>query len=170
MRTTKRLNSANNKMKLLPQKSDIEKSKQIERKFQIDQGVELAKNIDDMRELRAREETSLKQWRKQTIAAIQIEINQKNLEKESLNDDIAALREVRQSLLEPLNAEWKELNQAEETLEKRKLLLIQEKNEFHKKEKELDKREKTIENIEKNLRERTLEIINKESQLEHGSI
>lgn len=156
-------------MKLLPLKKDIEKSKLAERKLEIDQGKELAKNIDDMRELKVKEEVSLKQWRTQTMEAIQLEINERIAVKESLNADIDSLIEVRQSLLEPLNAEWKELNEAEQKLEERKVLILKEKEEFKAREKELDKREKTIENIEKNLRERTLAIINKEQELLNGN-
>lgn len=156
-------------MKLLPLKKDIEKAKLAERKFEIDQGVELAKSIDEMRERKATEETALRQWRTQTVNVIHHEINQKLSEKDSLNDDINALIEVRQSLLEPLNVEWKELNEAEQRLEARKLQLLKEEEDFKKREKELDKREKTIEEVEKNLRERTLEIINKEQELANGN-
>lgn len=152
-------------MKLLD-KSKIDAAKQKERKTEIDEGVKLTVAIGDLRRLKAQEETNLAQYREGALKKIQSEIDVYLLERDGYAKEIITLQDARQSLLEPLTVEWKELDQAEGTLEKRKMQFIQDKNDFKKREKELDRRERTIAEIEKNLRERTLEIINKEAELQ----
>lgn len=69
-------------MKLLA-KSDIQKAKSIERQQLVNEGLKLAKRVDDLREVVAEEEQTLENFRRETLKEIhrQIRIEQAKLDK-----------------------------------------------------------------------------------------
>lgn len=97
-------------MKILPKKIDIDKAKAQERKKEIDQGIALAKKVDTLRELSLQEEQNLTQWRENAVKNIQQEIDVLIEYKTKLEKETDAARTLRNQLLEPLDAEWEEVN------------------------------------------------------------
>lgn len=81
-----------------------------ERKRQIDSGVELAKKVDVLRETKLKEEAQLAQFRSESIARTQEEIDAKIKEKNSLESKIEDRKRELLKLREPLDAEWGEVN------------------------------------------------------------
>ncbi len=87
-------------MQLLPKKQvNIEAA--TLRRQQIDQGLSLAKKVDSVRESLAEEETRLTQFRTETIARVQIEIDAKIRERDTLEDTLVPLRREYRQLLTP---------------------------------------------------------------------
>jgi hypothetical protein len=70
-------------MKLL-EKNEISKIKGIERKMEIDEGIKLAKRVDTLRELSAKEQTSLSKFRDESLKQIRIEIDSLITERNNL--------------------------------------------------------------------------------------
>lgn len=68
-------------MRLLA-KSDINRKKSIERQQLIDEGLKLAKRVDDLREVVSQEEQALERFRRESIKEIhkQISIERARLE------------------------------------------------------------------------------------------
>lgn len=80
-----------------------------QRKSQIDEGVKLAGKVDRLRSTVSEEEERLEKFRKQTLARVQVEIDEKIIEKNRLVDEIILLREDRARELIPLTAEWEKV-------------------------------------------------------------
>lgn len=118
-------------MKLL-KKSEIVKSQADEKKIEIDEGMALARSIENLREIRLKEEQSLMEYRKTTRLQIQEEIDTALSEKNGILDQIKDNQKIREELLKPLNKEWEEVH-----LEKQKI--ITEKELLSKGNKELEK-------------------------------
>lgn len=152
-------------MKLLSKKT-IDTEKQKERKLEIDQGVRLAQSIDEMRRVRADEEHSLFEYRKGALRAIQLEIDAYLAEREGYRKEVIELQEARRLLLEPVELGWQELENERLLISQKAEELAGEWDALDTAHAVLDQREATIANVERNLRERTLEIISKESQLQ----
>lgn len=60
-------------MKLLA-KSDIQKAKSIERQQLVNEGLKLAKRVDDLRDVVAQEEAALEKFRRERLKQIHKEI------------------------------------------------------------------------------------------------
>lgn len=105
-------------MNLLPKKLDIDKAKAQERKREIDSGIELAKRVDTLRELRVDEEKNLQEWRTRAIQQVQLEIDNLILDRDNLLKQNTEAREERKALLKPLDQEWKEINSEKVKLQK----------------------------------------------------
>lgn len=75
-------------------RQEINKRKASERKREIDEGLKLARNVDNLRELRAKEDTGLQDWRAKTIAMIHAEIQVKTTEKAKLSREVKELRDA----------------------------------------------------------------------------
>jgi|ERR1035437_1421037 DNA repair exonuclease SbcCD ATPase subunit len=95
---------------LLPQRKDIDRAKQVERKADIDQGIVLARSVDELRSRKLTLEQSFEVWRKGASEAIQKELDILSQEKETLKTEIVNAKELRDSLLVPLDDKWKEVN------------------------------------------------------------
>lgn len=122
-------------MKILS-KQDIHEHKAVERKKEIDEGVKLAKRVDDLRELTAKEKANLDLFRSKSLVQLHTEISNKAKERDKLDKDILEKQIKRRELEAPidLTSEWKKL--------------------------ELNK--KQIENIKVELRDRETQIITRE--------
>lgn len=106
-------------MKLLPKKIDIEKARLEERKRQIDEGIHLAKKIDALRQTALSEEKALREWRKNSLAAVQKEIDDYIIVKENLRVQTEEAEVHRKKLIEPLDKEWEEINRIKSELNRK---------------------------------------------------
>jgi hypothetical protein len=73
-------------------KLEISTAKAREKQKEIEEGAKIAKTIDVLRETKAREESSLRKFRDESLKRIQEEINAKIMEKKLLTEDIEGLR------------------------------------------------------------------------------
>lgn len=90
----------------LLQKSEIVQAKSLERKLEIDEGLKLARRIDNLRKIATEEEKSLEQFRRETTSHIYNEIALLTEQKEVLTQEVIQLLHTREKLLEPLHNEW----------------------------------------------------------------
>lgn len=107
-------------MKLLPKKTEIDKAKAAERKMEIDEGMNLARQVDDLRRIKAEEERNILDYRNGMMKAICVEIDSLIEDRDNLFKSNAQARLDREALLEPLDKEWQELNLEKESLGKEK--------------------------------------------------
>lgn len=107
-------------MKILPRKLDIDKAKTNERKIQIDEGVALAGKIDFLRETALKEEKNLLEWRTNNIEKVKKEIEDYLTVRDNLQKQTEAAEVHRKKLLEPLDEEWRLINQEKTEFTKQK--------------------------------------------------
>lgn len=107
-------------MRLLPRKVDIDRSKSLERKREIDEGVALAKRVDALRETAAAEAHQLAAYRQSATAQVQRDVDALLLEKDAIKSEIKEATVQLASLRVPLDTEWQQLNLAKSELEKDK--------------------------------------------------
>ncbi len=100
-------------MKLLDKK-EINKVKNLERRLEIDEGAKLAKRVDNLREISAKEQDNLLKFRRETIIKVKEDIDKFIYEKESLKNEISLLEIKKKELLEPLDKELEEINKKRE--------------------------------------------------------
>lgn len=98
-------------MKLLA-KSELDRKKAEARKMDIDEGMKLARKVDNIREVLAQEEESLIAFRTSMVASISKEIERLEARKLSLSSEVSELARKRNDLLEPIDAELKSLAEA----------------------------------------------------------
>lgn len=103
-------------MRLL-NKSDIAKAKANEQRMNVEEGLKLAKRVDNLREVAAQEEVSLAKFRKEQIAKINEEITKAEGKKSSLFKEVKDLEERRKELQKPLDDEWSRINKERLSLE-----------------------------------------------------
>ncbi len=97
-------------MRLLS-KQEINTHKALEKKQQIDEGVKLARKVDNLRELAADEDAALQKFRNETVAAINAEISTLSEHKIALMVEVSQLADARAAALKPIDAEIAVLNQ-----------------------------------------------------------
>lgn len=102
-------------VKLLP-KSKIQELKANERSLEIREGAKLATRVDGLRELHAKTEQSLEQYRVSTLSAINEEITKLNTEKETLIGEVKLLRDEYEVLLPEIPLKREELAKFEKSL------------------------------------------------------
>lgn len=101
---------------ILPKKKDIDREKSLELKKEIDSGVALATRIDKLRETKTNEERQLELWRVATIKKIQREIDDYITVADNLKHLTEEAELHRKKLIEPLDAEWIEVNKEKDNL------------------------------------------------------
>ncbi len=114
-------------MKLLS-KSEITLHKGRERQEQINEGVKVAKRIDNLRETAASEEVALEKFRKESISAINQEIVLKEKEKNELLKEVSDLEDRKAQALLPLDDAWREVHEKESELTEYALKLQEDRN------------------------------------------
>jgi hypothetical protein len=84
-----------------------------EKKNQIDAGLALAKKVDALREAKATEEKKLEEFRTDTIARVQVEIDAKIRERDYLESTNKGLREQRILAQAPIDLkhEWRQVQE-----------------------------------------------------------
>jgi len=95
-------------MKLLS-KQEINAHKAVEKKQQIDEGMKLARKVDNLRALALAEDEALRKHRDETLSAITKEIEDLLSRKSTLSSEVSALEARREEALKPLDAEQEEL-------------------------------------------------------------
>lgn len=104
-------------------KREIDIKKAQERQRDVEAGGKLARTVDSLRELRAKEEKEFEEWRTAELAQIQREISVKKLEREALDSEIRTKRSTRDALMEPLTTQWEEVSAAIIVLKLREVAL-----------------------------------------------
>lgn len=96
-------------MKLLD-KQDIQKRKATERKSEVDEGMKLARKVDELRRAGAEEESKLSAFRLMSLKAIQAEIDDRIAARDMLSAEIegkrAWLKDVNE-LISKIKTTWK---------------------------------------------------------------
>lgn len=126
-------------MKLL-EKREIDKLKAIDRRKEIDEGIKLARKVDTLRELSAKEETNLLKFRDESIKKVKEEINILIAEKEALLND--------------------------PTLLKKEKVLSQVKVELENSFKKLNKEKRAVEELRRSILDKETNLIARESQID----
>lgn len=109
-------------MRLLP-KSEVDKAKATEQKQAIDEGMKLAKRVDNLREIAASEEENLMNFRRVTVEKIHEEISTKAKRRDELNTEVAILEEKRSKALEPFTKELEAIQIKQEESLRREFFL-----------------------------------------------
>ncbi len=105
-------------MKLLS-KSEVAKAQADAKKREIDEGLKLARKVDNLREIKSQEEASLEKFRKERVAAINLELSELETKKETLIGENRQLERERKELLKPLDVEWENIHKGNAALAKR---------------------------------------------------
>jgi hypothetical protein len=102
-------------MRLLT-KSEINTKKVADKRREIDEGVKLARRVDNLREVAAQEEVALEKFRKETLKKIHKQTAEAQLELDELRTEVICLKKERRDALKPLDKEWAALREAQEKL------------------------------------------------------
>lgn len=95
-------------MKLLP-KSEITKLQAQDKKQAIDEGVKLARKIDNLREVASQEEASLDKFRSETLSSINKDISAAALRLGRILSELHELERRKEDALKPIIKETEEL-------------------------------------------------------------
>ncbi len=106
-------------MRLLT-KSEIDTAKAAEQKRNIDEGLKLARRVDNLREVAAEEEASLAKFRKEQTAKIHAELEKLYETKGTLIGEVSQLKRERKELMKPLDAELAKIYKENAQLEKKR--------------------------------------------------
>lgn len=105
-------------MKLLP-KSEIVRAKATAKKQEIDEGLKLARRIDNLREVAAQEEQNLARFRERELKRINGEITQQTAIRDGLKGEVGELRREKARGLKEVEQEWAAISQAQDRLQER---------------------------------------------------
>jgi len=141
-------------MRLLT-KREIDVKKSSERASEIGEGVKLARRVDNLREIQAEEEASLKRFREQTIANIHQEIVLETAKRDTLRGEVRDLEKRREDALKPLDAEWEKVHTIEKELSEKQTELVTRETTISEKEEEIKSVEKNLNDEEKRIAEMT---------------
>lgn len=130
-------------MKLL-NKKEIDIAKESERKRDIDEGLKLARRVDNLREIAAKEEQSLALFRQKTLKAINEDIRNLSSEKELLSNEVRLLRKEIAEGLAPLRVRREEIENQLSNLLSEQTKLQEKKNLLNRLSLHLDARELAI--------------------------
>lgn len=122
-------------MRLLP-KSEIDRAKSVDKKREIDEGLKLAKRVDNLREIAASEETSLTNFRNATVAKIQEEITFETGRRDRVKSEADEAEARRDKARKPLDSEWAQViaertvvDSDRKTLDERAIIISNRENE-----------------------------------------
>lgn len=133
-------------MRLL-KKSEVDQAKTAQQKRDIEEGVKIARRIDNLREVAAQEEASLAKFRRETIAKINTEISTLQDTKEKLSGEILQLEDQRKKLMIPLDDEWDKVHKAKQDLSQRERDLIDKESYLLHREEEVSKISTKLSNL-----------------------
>jgi len=111
-------------------KNEIIQNKNIEKKLQMDNGVKIAKKVDELRNTLSIEESKLATFRDKTVAEVTQEIAQLIDKKSSVASEILALEVVKDRMLLPVTLAEKRLQETKEKNEEILNDIISSRNEF----------------------------------------
>lgn len=96
-------------MKLLS-KNEVERLKSSERKQEIDEGIKIARKIDELRNTLGKEESNLSKFRDQTIKLVKSDLDDLISKRDSLQKETDNLTIKKEELLKPYTEEWEEIS------------------------------------------------------------
>ncbi len=96
-------------IKLLP-KSEIDARKAAEQHTAVQEGVKLARRVDNLREVAAEEEASLSEYRVKTLTAIHEETKEAAEKRDILKGEVSTLEDRKREALKPIEEERELLN------------------------------------------------------------
>lgn len=134
-------------MLLLPKKNDLDKARNNETKRQIDDGIALAKRVDELRRMRLDLEKNFETWRIETSKTIQLDIDNLIKEKEEIKKEIIVAYNTRTELLKPLDKEWEKVVEEKDLIYKDKNQLFLDKELFKVEANTLEKEKVKISDI-----------------------
>lgn len=137
-------------MKLLT-KNEIEKQKGIERKMEIDEGAKLARKVDALREITAKESVERDKFRLASLEKIRTEITDATKERDDILAEIETLKTRRAVLMEPLDAEWARIRNREQKVVDIEKEIESKKALLNKKEEELTARQEALATAERRI-------------------
>lgn len=105
-------------MKLLP-KSEVDKRKAAEQRVAVEEGLKLARRVDNLREVASEEEKALEEFRVKTVSTINEEIVGKVQERDALTTEVKILEERRVQALKPFTKERASLDAYKSDLDER---------------------------------------------------
>lgn len=94
-------------------KQEIVKLKAVDRQKEIDEGLKLARRVDTLRETQAKEEAELEKFRRETLASIGKEIDERSLIVQKMIVEVKDLQEKRIKALKPIDDLWKTVKDKE---------------------------------------------------------
>lgn len=118
-------------MRLLS-KREVDLKKSQDRKREIDEGVKLAKRVDDLRQLAAEEEKNLEDFRVKTVKAFREEMTEKEEQRDFLDTEIDIKTRARNTIALPLDKVLEQLRESNKTLQEQKIELELKESEFQK--------------------------------------
>jgi hypothetical protein len=101
--------------RLIP-KREIDSLKQQERERTVKEGADIAVKVDALRLMYAKEEKNLRDFREHAMADVHMELDALAHQRLDLLADIEAKQRERDRLLEPLDAEWRKIEQQKDAL------------------------------------------------------
>lgn len=110
-------------MKLLP-KSEIDRRKAVEQKTAVDEGLKLARKVDNLRQTVAEEDAALQKFRKETLATIHDEISKEVKKRDELKQEVSVLEDRRVKLQVPLDEAWASLREEDDRAKTRREELV----------------------------------------------
>ena len=111
-------------MRLLP-KQEIQVKKAQEKRVEVDEGLKLARRVDNLREIVAQEEASLASFRSSTLKNIAAEVKKAEDERVSVVAEVEKLRSELEQGTKALDQRKIELDTYQESLEKLEITLTQ---------------------------------------------
>lgn len=130
-------------LKLL-NKSDIDKTKAAERQREIEEGLKLAKRVDNLREVVAREDSALSKFRSETLSTIQTEIEDFTEKKDLLYAEVQVLEGIKAIGLHSVQEKRKELEDFKKELDERKNTLESEAGALSEREAQIQASEREL--------------------------
>lgn len=103
-------------MRLLP-KSELDKKKAQEQRIEVEEGVKLARRVDNLREVIAEEEAKRIKYRDTQLELIANEIKAASSRLISIEQEVSKAEERRQAALKPLDEEWASVTASKEAVE-----------------------------------------------------
>lgn len=145
-------------MKILPKKTEIILKKNNERKLEIEEGVKLAKTIDQLRKTKVEEEASLRRFRSESLGIVKKEIDSYISQRDSLIEEVESLKRSRSELQKPLSAEWDKVKKEKDDLKIRGDSILKREDDLHTNLMMLETRKKVIDSIEDDTKMKNLQI------------
>lgn len=102
-------------MRLLDKKQ-IDSQKAVERSRDVQEGLKLARRVDSLREIQAREEKTLQEYRTKTLATIHEEISKETERRDALKKEVKVLEDRKKEALKPLTEELKRIEDQNKVL------------------------------------------------------
>lgn len=105
-------------MRLL-EKQQIDAHKALEKKKEVDEGMKLARTVDNLRKVKNEEEANLRKFRDQTLIAIKAELDGLIKERDAIQTQVTALREERILAEAPIDLvkEWKQVKEDQKDIQ-----------------------------------------------------